>query len=356
MVAETVVGLDLGKRSSQWVAVNRETGAVLQGDKLPNDREAVKNWLTTLPRPIRVVFEACPGWQPAYDMLEELVEELQMAHPLETRAIAHARIKTDELDAATLAHLGRADLVPQAWIAPRPVRDLREDLRNRAFLVAMQTRVKNRIHAMLTWTGTTPPAASDLFGKAGMAFLEEVRLRDPYQHLLNQHVRVLKSLREEIEEATGRIKEMARLDPRVELLLPIRGMGEYTVMLVLAEIGEIGRFPTPRHLVSYAGLCPSTYQSGQTLRHGRLIKRGSRWLRWAMVEAAIHYAKDSGPLGDTYRRIQRRKGNKIARIVVAREICQAVFWCLHKRHAFVQQSRRVQGRSFPPLSPRGSCQ
>ena len=345
MVPQTVVGWDLGKKQSQVIAVERTTGEILREGRISNEKESMREILDGLPRPIRVVYEATGMWQATYEALEGLVEELQMAHPLETKAIAHARIKTDKIDAATLAHLGRADLVPQAWIPPREVRDLRELLRHRAFLVRMQTRLKNKVHDILSKMGTRAPEVTDLFGKVGMAFLHSLSLREPYQSSITRCVAILETLRKHTKDVTGRINLQAKGDPRVGLITPMRGMGTYTAMLVLAEIGDISRFRRPDQLVSYAGLCPSTYQSGEVTRHGRLTKRGSRWLRWVMVEAALRYAKSPGRLGDKYRRLQRRKGFKVARVALAREMLHGIFWCLKRNEVFSETPSRVQRRS-----------
>ena len=130
--------------------------------------------------------ESTGNWAYLYECWEDLVEEVQLAHPLKTRAIASARIKTDRIDAKILADLGRADLVPQAYISPREVRDLREQLRHRAFLVSLQTKLKNRIHSALGKLGIRLPEVSDLFGKAGIAWLKSLELRDPFRSLVDQ--------------------------------------------------------------------------------------------------------------------------------------------------------------------------
>ena len=163
-------------------------------------------------------------------------EEIQLAHPLKTKTIASATIKTDRIDATILAHLGRADLVPQAYIPPREVRDLREILRHRAFLVYLQTAVKNRIHSSLSTQGLEPPF-TDLFGKSGLAWLRALEIREPYRSLLDQDLRILESLRQEIKKVTQTIEALAEEDPRVRLILPIRGLGKYSVCSSWPKLG-----------------------------------------------------------------------------------------------------------------------
>lgn len=335
MLPQTVIGWDMGKNKSHLTAVSQQTGEVLKEGKITNDKSEILPWLEGLSRPIRVIFEATGNWQAIYEAIEQDVEEIQMAHPLDVKAIAHARIKTDKIDAGILAHLGRADMVPQAWIPPREVRDWRETLRHRAFLTALATKIKNRIHAYLEKSGIKPPEGfSDLFGLKGLQWLEHVCLRPCPQQSLKQDLRILKMLREEIRQATVHIEALSKTDHRVQLIEPIRGIGVYSAMLILSEIGDVNRFPSPEKLVSYAGLCPSTYQSGNTLRHGRITKQGSRWLRWALVEAATRYHKVPGRLGQFYRRMEKRKGPKVARVALAREILKSVYWCLKKGVVF----------------------
>ncbi len=126
----------------------------------------------------------------------------------------------------------------------------------------------------------------------------------------------------------------AKGDKRVEWLTPIRGMGVYSAMLVLAEIGEIDRFDNFKKLVAYAGLCPLTYQSGRVLRHGGLTKQGSKWLRWVMVECCQRYAKALGRLGEFYRHVAKKSGTRTARVATARALLTGVFYCLKRKEAF----------------------
>lgn len=336
---KTVIGMDIGKRYSWCEAISTETGEVLKEGRLPNRRDEFMVFVDSLPRPIRLVMEATGNWSYLYECWEELVEEVQLSHPLKTKAIASARIKTDRIEGGVLAHLGMAELVPQAYIPPREVRDLREVLRHRAFLVALQTKIKNRIHSYL-WKLGIEVEHTDLFGRSGLKWLRELELREPYRALMDQDLRVLEVVQGEIREATLRIEALAKEDPRIDLILPIRGIGRYSAMLILAEIGEIERFSHPKKLVSFAGLCPSTFQSGRVFYHGRITKQGSRWLRWILVEAAQRYARVPGRLGNLFRRIEKRKGRNTAKVAVAREILVCIYHCLRKGVAFEETPKR----------------
>jgi transposase len=129
----------------------------------------------------RVVLEAGANWPFVYDLLEPIVEEVLLAHPLRVRAIAAARVKTDAIDARTLAHLLRSDLIPAAYIPPPPIREARELFRYRLDLINQRVAVKNRVHAILTKEGLASPV-TDTFGREGRRWLEELPLSDPKGH------------------------------------------------------------------------------------------------------------------------------------------------------------------------------
>jgi len=147
--AKIVIGMNIGRRYSWCEAISAEAGELLKKERLINQREEFVSFLDSLPKPLHLVMEASGNSGYLCECLEDLVEEIQMAHPLGTRAIASAKIKTDRIDDGILAHLGRANLVPQFYFPPRGVRDLREILRHRAFLLVLQALVKNRIHSYL---------------------------------------------------------------------------------------------------------------------------------------------------------------------------------------------------------------
>lgn len=138
----------------------------------------------------------------------------------------------------------------------------------------------------------------------------------------------------EIESAEKRVGQEYRGSQDAMLLSTMPGIGPILSLTILSEIGDIARFRTAKQLSSYAGLCPSTAQSGGRVRHGGITRQGSRLLRWALVEAAVHACSYPGPLRDFYLRLKRRKGNKVARVAVARRISTYVFWMLKEKKTF----------------------
>jgi transposase len=275
----------------------------------------------------RIALEATYGWEWLADLLEQAGYELHLAHPLRTKAIASARVKTDSVDAATLAHLLRADLLPEAYIAPRELRDLRDLLRHRVALTHMRSALKNRVHALLARQGVRHEH-TDLFGKAGLEFLAALELREPPRRRLDSLLALIADFDREIAATSDEIDQRAKHDERVDVLCQIRGVGRYTAMLVIAEIGAIGRFASARKLCAWAGLTPTVRSSDGKARLGHITRQGSRPLRWALVEAAQHAGRGGGPLRDDFERISKRRGCKIAKVAVARKILTLCYYGL----------------------------
>ena len=321
------VGIDLHRKRSH-IAVIDEQGELTLSRRIVNDRDT---FLELLGDPqdgdTHVALESTYGWEWLAELLEEAGYDLHLAHPLRTRAIAAARVKTDAIDAKTLAHLLRTGFLPEAYIAPRDLRDLRELLRHRATLTRMRSAVKNRVHAILAKHGIATEH-SDLFGKGGREFLEQLQLRDAPRRRLDSLMSLICDFDREIEATTREIEDQAKADDRVDVLTQIRGVGRYTAMLIIAEIGDITRFPTARHVCSWAGLAPIVRSSDCKARLGHITRQGSPALRWALVEAAQKITTGSGPLRDKFERIAKRRGRKIAKVAIAREILTLAYYGL----------------------------
>jgi transposase len=243
------------------------------------------------------------------------------------QAIASARVKNDAVDARTLAHLLRTDLLPEAYIAPRELRDLRDLLRHRVALTRMRSALKQRAGAILAEQGIQRPY-SDMFGPSGLRFLDGLELRESPRRRLDSTLALIADFTREIDRTTGEIDARAKQDPYVEVLRQIRGVGRYIAMLVIAEVGDIGRFQSARRLCSWAGMTPTGHSSDQRTRLGHISHQGSPALRWALVEAAQHAARGGGPLRESYERIAKRRGGQVAKVAVARKVLTLCFYGL----------------------------
>jgi len=322
------IGIDYHKQYFVATMMN-EQGEVIRRDKASTDRASIRQYFQNahLSGDVKAVMEACYGWEYFYDEASALVDELIMAHPLKTRLIAEARIKTDTIDSETLAHLLRADLIPEAYAPDSETRNKKNLLRYRSSLVAMKVRIKNIIHSVLTRnhiedTGFT--SLSDKFGKQGLSYLRAVTLKDNDTVILNDYLDLLGETEQKIKEAEKRIRAICRQDKICSLLQSIPGIGPILAVTIRYEIDDIERFMSAGKLCSYAGLVPSTYSSGNRTYQGRITKQGNKWLRWAMIEAARQAPCRDLWLRGFYQRISKN-GKKIARVAVARKLLEIIY-------------------------------
>jgi transposase len=320
------VGIDLHRKRSHVAALD-ERGGELFSRRIANDPDTFVALLGELDGESKIALEATYGWEWLADLLEEHGYELHLAHPLRTKAIASARVKTDAVDARTLAHLLRTDLLPEAYVAPRELRDLRDLLRQRVVLTQMRTALKNRVHALLARQGIQR-AHADLFGAGGRRFLDELELRPDPRARLEALLRLIADFDREIDALAHEIDRRAKHDPRVEVLCQIYGIGRYLGMLIVAEIGAIERFPSARHLCAWAGLTPTVRSSDARARLGHISHQGSAALRWALVEAAQKACQGGGPLRHDFERIAKRRGRKIAKVAIARKLLTLCYYGL----------------------------
>jgi len=318
-------GLDYHRNFCYMTTMN-DKGEIIHQKKLPSNGQIV-DFLKDFDEGMEVAIEATPSWYWLYDRLEEEGFKVKLSHPLKTKAIAYAKVKTDKVDSATLAHLLRSNLLPLSYVPEKPIRLNRELLRYRASLVKIQTGIKNKIHTILAKNNVSHKY-SDLFGKEGMAFLHSVPLSENYKIALEGYLTLLDVVRNEIRIASKKVQQLAEEDRETILLMTIPGMGYYSALLTKSEIGDVNRFRSAKQLCAYAGLVPSTHASGNSCFHGHITKQGSRWLRWILIEAAIHAVKRPGVLRRFYFKVERKKGGQIAKVATARKLLEWIYHIL----------------------------
>jgi transposase len=326
------IGLDVHRHFTVLARV-AESGEVLGHEKVWN--HLLPEAIASSSSPCRAVLEATGNWGYICDLLEpiELVKEVALAHPLQVKAIAHAKVKTDKVDATMLAQLLRTDLIPRAYLAPKEVRELRDLLRLRASLVRLRTSVKNKIHAVLTKEGLKVPV-TDLFGRGGRLWLSQRQLSATHRLSVNSYLAVVDGIDREIKDVTAEIDHQADLREEVKWLSSIPGVGRYSALLILSEIGDINRFPDGDRLAAYAGLVPTVRASGSYTHLGHIRKQGSAWLRWMLVETVHRSAKTPNEIGERYRRLYRKKGSATASVAVARWLATCIYAMLSERRPF----------------------
>ncbi|QUQ63350.1 IS110 family transposase [Kutzneria sp. CA-103260] len=333
------VGIDLHRFRSVIVR-QTATGEQLDVVRIVNDPMRLAEEIGKAGVAPEVVVEATYGWYWAADVLAEHGAVVHLAHPLGIKGFAYRRVKNDVRDAADLADLLRMGRLPEAWVAPPAVRELRELVRHRAKLVSQRTGLKASVHAVLAKQGLRVPV-TDLFGVRGRQLLAQAALDPPYRARVNSLCRLIEAFDFEIATTTRVIAARLAGDPGYATVQAIPGVGPVLAAVLVAEIGDVHRFATPRHLCSWAGLTPRHRESDVKVRRGRITKQGSTLLRWAVVEAAQRVPADAGWLVATREGIRQRRGRNIATVAVARRLLTLVFYGLRDGHirALAQQRR-----------------
>ena len=322
------IGIDAHKRYSQ-ITIMKEDGKIVSRCKVNNDRNSIQRVLTPYTRNgAKAVLESGWNWGLLYDMFSDCIDEVKVAHPLKVKAIAEAKIKTDKISADILAHLLRADLIPECYIRNQSSRRIQQVLRQRMFLVRLQTMVKNKIHNLIDRQEEARVQAqsfTDLFGAKGMQFLRTVILPILERKLLDGQLELLAELRTRISSVESILTQLKENDEIVERLKTIPGIGECFALLIRHEIDQIERFPSSDKLAAYAGLVPSTYSSGGKTYHGRIIKQGNKYLRWALIEAVIPATRKDVQLSSYYYSMKAKKGANSAKVATARRLLKIVY-------------------------------
>jgi transposase len=301
----------------------------------------------------RVVLEATGNALAIARILAPRVGEVVLAHSRKVRAIAEAKVKTDAVDACTLAELLAADLVPRVWIGDERTRLLRRLVSRRRQLVKQSTRTKNEIHAVLLRNLKGRPPVSDVFGKAGLAWLQALEFGLDEWETVDAGLRQLEFVRAELARIDRAIAEQALASAEIRRLMTIPGIDATTAAALMAAVGDIARFPSPRHLVGYLGLDPRLRQSGAAKpRQGRISKEGSAAARHALVEAAWVAARAPGPLRAFAERTATRRGQQIAAVAVARKLAVLAWHLLSRGEDYAYQRPSVVRRKLRRLELR----
>ena len=323
------IGVDIGKRNCV-VCIMDSNGSIIKETNYNNTLEQAESFASSIKRKhgdgkSTAVCESTGNlWLKTYQAFEKHNIDVKLANPLKTKTIAEARIKTDKLDARTLAHLLRSDLVAECYIADRETREDRSLLRLRTNLVQDRTRVINRVHSLLDKYDDMNFNYSKIFGIKGLQWLKDLKVTGNDQILLHEYIEQIEFLTREIKNIESKIRIDASNNESVKILMSMTGINYFSAMMISSEIGDISRFSSPQKLVSWAGLCPSVHQSGNSLYMGRM-KDGNKKVRWILIEAANTAPRTDGRLRKFYLRLAKRHGRHIAITHVANKIC-TIMW------------------------------
>jgi transposase len=331
-------GLDLSRQRLD-VHVLDEEGRTLEVTAVHPDVDALRTLAGHVllhGQEVSAAIESMTGARFVHDQLERWGWDVAIADAVKVKGLAPLAAKTDRIDARVLAELARRDLVPEIWLPGPTIRAERERARFRLHLVHHRTALKNRIHATLMTFGHSVPV-SDLFGTQGREILGRLAIPEPWAGTLATSMRMIDDLNVEIAAAEADLRSLGPDHPYIPLLLTVPGVGPLLAYTIASEIGDIARFASPKKLTGYTGLCPIVRQSGPTDRRGPLAKNGPKYLRWALVEAATHAARDvryRDRYERTKHRLGRQRGAKVARVDIARQLAEAIWHVLTKNEPF----------------------
>lgn len=282
-----------------------------------------------------VVIEATGNCMAVSRVLSPFVARVLIANPLQVKAIAHAHIKTDKVDAATLASLQAAGFLPTIWTPSLEVERARRLVARRVQVVRHRTRVKNEVQAILHAHLIPRCPHSDLFGGRGRAWLAKQPVPEDERAAIERHVRELDRLGEDLATLDREIAKNALDDAEIQRLLTITGVNVTVAVGLMAAIGTIERFGSARKLVSYFGLNPRVRQSGNgPARHGRISKAGRSHAQAMLTEAAWAAAASPGPLRSFFLRVKAKRGHQIAAVATARKLAVIVWHMLAKQEEY----------------------
>ena len=324
------IGMDLHKSTSSFCVMHKD-GEILREERVPTTPERVTRVIQSLGKKhaLSIVLEPVSQWYLFADLLEALGVDVHLAHPRKLKAIATASSKTDKLDARVLADHLRTNHLPEAYRAPKHVRAWKEIVRTRSALVSQRSRSKNRVHAVLFKHGLACPYG--LFTKRGQMWLNAQAFEQCFRLTVEKELSVIKHFDHEIEDLERVIAHTVEETKEMRLLTTIPGIGPILAATIMAEIGDVERFKSPKQLQSYAGLVPWVRNSGGKEWHGRLTKQGSVWLRYAAVEIAVRIGsmRAGSDLKDYHHAVQANKNAKTATVATARKVL-AVIWSVLK--------------------------
>ncbi len=333
------IGLDVHKHYITVGGLNAQQEIVLR----PRDveMERFKTWAeSNLRQTDEVVLEATTNTWDVYDTIAPLVGRVVVAHPAEVKQIANSRVKTDTQDVIRLVRLLIADIVPDVWVPPVEVRELRATISYRWRLVKMSTAIQNRMHSLLHRHNIQAPQGKIDTGE-NREWWEGLKLSELENLRLKQEIKTLRLVREhivEVEKELGHLSNSERWGDQAVYLMQIPGVGIIVTMTILSAIGDISRFESPKKLVGYAGLGAGIHDSGQKHREKGITKMGRKELRWALVEASWQAIRSNPVWRAEYDRLCKRKHPNQAIVAIAHKLLVTIWYLLNRKQVYEQSS------------------
>ena len=338
------VGLDLHKRTLE-VCILDATGKVLARHSVACERKTLEAFARDHLDPAdKLAVEATTSTWAVASILHPYVAAIVVGNPMQTRAIAQAKVKTDKIDAEVLANLLRCDFLPEVWEPDGVTQRLRHLTGVRSALVGDRTRLKNRIHGVLAGLLIVLPEGG-LFTAKGLAWVRGLELPEGARGTVDRFLRLFDAVDAELESLDVQLRTLAHHDDRVRLLMTLPGVAHGVALTLIAALGDITRFSDGDHAASYLGLTPTVRQSAGKCYRGPITKAGSSTARAMLTQAAQHAAEHPGPLGSFYRRLKKRKARNVAIVATARKLVTIAFLMLKNNEPYrYARPERVQAK------------
>ncbi len=287
-------------------------------------------------------------WLKTYEAFESAGIDIRLANPSKTRIIAESKIKTDRLDAKALARLLRGDLIAECYVPSKEIRLARALLGHKTNISREKTRIKNRIYSLLD-KYDLKCEYDEVFGVHGMQWLHTIRLDGHDQEMLESFLRQIEFLSEEEETANSQIASEAIHSKYVPNIMSMTGFDYYGASVIATCIAEISRFPSPSHLVSWVGMCPSVHQTGETTYMGKM-KDGNKRAQWIMTEVANAAAQHDQRMKAYYDRIVRRHNHNVAITHVANKMLRILWHMLTENTLYNERREELYARKLKRLA------
>lgn len=338
------IGLDLHKRTVE-VCILDETGRVLARHSVLCERKTLEAFARNHLAPTdKLAVEATINTWAVADILRPFVAAVVVGNPLQIKAIAQAKVKTDKIDAEVLANLLRCDFLPDVWEPDPETQRLRHLTGVRSALVADRTRLKNRIHSILAGLLIVLPEGG-LFTAKGLAWVRALELPEDARGTVDRFLRLYDAVEAELESLDTQLRTLAHRDARVRLLMTLPGVAHGVALTLIAALGDITRFRDGDHAASYLGLTPIVRQSAGKSYRGSITKAGSSTTRAMLTQAAQHASEHPGPLGAFFRRLKKRKARNVAIVATARKLVTIAYLMLKNNEPYrYAQPDRVRAK------------
>jgi transposase len=344
-------GLDVHKEFIQVCAVDAK-GAKREEYRIGGSAGAIEAWAQGLGPRDQVVLEATFHSWAIHAIVSQHAGRVGVANPLQVKAIAHAKIKTDKVDAHTLAQLLRADFLPEVTLPDERAWALRQLVSHRRLLVKQRVAIKNTIRSALN-RRLIPSFEGEPFSGKARRWMRSLALPAAERFLVHNSLDLLEEIDRRVTAVDAELLTAASVEKQAALLMTIPGVSVNVAVGLLATIGDVRRFPSPGQLAAYLGIVPRVSQSAGRCHHGRITKTGSTTARFLIVEAAQVLARSPSPLAATYWRVRRKRGHNVAVVALARKLVVVVWHLLRNGEPYRYAPAASTRTKLRSLVPRG---